>query len=158
MSRKTNAIRVIEAAGVAHQVRSYELAMEDFSAQAVAELIDMPAAQVFKTLLASGDAHGPCFAVVAGDAELDLKALARAAGERRMDLVAVKELERLTGYRRGGVTALGAKKRFPVLLDESAQLFDQIGISAGVKGLQVVLSPEDYVALTGARLASLQRD
>ena len=157
MSRKTNAIRLIEQAGVDHEVRSYELSIEDFSAAAVAELIGMHPAAVFKTLVATGPLHGPCFAVVAGDAELDTKALARDAGERKVEMVPVRELERLTGYRRGGVTALGAKKAFPVFLDASAMEHEVIGVSSGTKGLQVLLAPQDYVALTAAHVADIQR-
>lgn len=157
MSRKTNAIRQIERAGIEHEIREYSIAIEDFSAEAVAELIGMDPAHVFKTLVASGPNHGACFAVVAGDSELDMKALARAAGERRMELVAVKDLEATTGYQRGGVTALGAKKALPVFLDATAVDLPIIGVSAGVKGLQVRMRPDDYIALTSATVVQLQR-
>lgn len=157
MSRKTNAIRLIERAGIGYEVRAYELDIEDFSAAAVAELIHMEPAAVFKTLVAAGPTHGPCFAVVAGDAEIDMKALARHAGERKVEMVPVKQLERLTGYRRGGVTALGAKKPLPVFLDATALDHPVIGVSAGVKGLQLVMAPEDYVTITAARVVDLQR-
>lgn len=157
MAQKTNAIRQLERTGITHEVRSYDLDIEEFSAAAVAELIDMDPAQVFKTLVATGANCGPCFAVVAGDAELDTKALARVCGERRMDLLAVKDLERLTGYRRGGVTAIGARKQLPVYLDASAMEFERIGVSAGTKGLQVLLAPADYVRLTDATVTAVQR-
>ncbi|HSF84526.1 MAG TPA: Cys-tRNA(Pro) deacylase [Acidimicrobiia bacterium] len=157
MSRKTNAIRLIEQAGVDYEVRSYELSIEDFSAAAVAERIRMDAAAVFKTLVATGSGNGPCFAIVAGDAELDMKALARHAGERKMEMVPVRDLERLTGYRRGGVTALGARKALPVFLDRTAMTHATIGVSAGTKGLQVLLAPQDYVTLTAASVVELQR-
>ncbi len=156
MATKTNAIRRIESAGVVHEVRRYEIAMKEFSATAVAALIGMDPAQVFKTLVAA-EADVTVFAVVASDAELDLKALARAAEVRRLELVAVQRLERLTGYRRGGVTALGAKRAFPVFLDATALDHEWIGVSAGRKGLQVVLAPEDYIALTDATVVELQR-
>lgn len=157
MTRKTNAIRMLESAGIAHEVREYDIAMEEFSAQAVADLIGVPAPQVFKTLVAIGERTGPCFAVIPADSELDLKALARAAGDRRMALVPLKEVEPLTGYRRGGVTAIGARKDLPVYLDLSAAEHDVIGISGGIKGLQVLLTPENYAAATDARLGEIAR-
>lgn len=157
MARKTNAVRQIESAGVAYELREYDISIEDFSAEAVADLIGLPAGQVFKTLVVDGDRNGPCFAVVPADAELDLKALARISGDRRTALMALKDVEPMTGYRRGGVTALGARKQLPVYLDLSAANYTTIGVSAGVKGLQLLLSPDDYVALTGAELASIGR-
>lgn len=157
MTKKTNAIRLLETAGVAHEVREYDISMEDFSAVAVAALIDLPAPQVYKTLVAIGERSGPCFAVIPADTELDLKALARAAGDRRMTLVPLRDVEPLTGYRRGGVTAIGARKALPVYLDLSAAEHDVIGISGGTKGLQVLLSPDDYVAVTGAHLEEIAR-
>ncbi len=157
MARKTNAVRLVEAAGVAHEVRAYDISPEEFSAEAVADLIGLPPRQVFKTLVACGDRTGPCFAVVPADAELDLKALARVAGDRRMAMLALKEVEPLTGYRRGRVTVLGAKKELGAYLDESAMDHDTMAVSAGVKGLQLVLAPVDYVALTGAVTAPIAR-
>jgi Cys-tRNA(Pro)/Cys-tRNA(Cys) deacylase len=110
----------------------------------------MPPEQVFKTLVARGDRNGICMAVIPGDQELDLKALASAAGERKIQLVPVKELQALTGYVRGGVTALAAKRDFPVYVDETIELFDVISISAGVRGLQILLATADYLrAMTG---------
>src|SRR5579859_2775500 len=128
---KTNAMRLLEAQGVVFQTREYEVDPEDLSAETVARKIEMPIEQVFKTLLARGDRNGPCFAVIPGNTELDLKALAKGTGDRKIDLVPLKELQPLTGYIRGGCTALGAKKDFPVFLDETAELFDLISISAG---------------------------
>ncbi len=152
---KTNAIRLIERAGIAHELRSYEISMEEFSAEAVAELIGLPADQVFKTLVATGPDGGAVFAVIPADASLDLKALAKAAGARSMSLVSVREVEPLTGYRRGGVTAIGARRELPVFLEEAAVLSDTIAVSAGLKGLQVVLATDDYIALTGATVADI---
>jgi len=157
VTRKTNAIRMLEAAGVNHEVREYDISIEEFSATAVADLIGLPAAQVFKTLVATGERSGPCFAVIPADTELDLKALARTTGDRRMDLVPVKDVEPLTGYHRGGVTALGVRREFPVYLDISAAEHDLIGVSGGVKGIQVLLTPDDYLALTGAHLEEIAR-
>lgn len=157
MTKKTNAIRLLETAAVHHEVRSYDISLEEFSAEAVAALIGVPAPQVFKTLVATGERTGPCFAVIPADTELDLKALARAAGDRRMALVPLKDVEPLTGYRRGGVTAIGARKELPVYLDLSAAEHDVIGVSGGAKGLQVLLTPDDYVAVTGAHLEEIAR-
>jgi Cys-tRNA(Pro)/Cys-tRNA(Cys) deacylase len=150
-------MRMLEAAGIAHEVREYDISMEAFSAEAVAELIGVPASRVFKTLLATGERTGACFAAIPADTELDLKALARAAGDRRMSLVPLEDVEPMTGYRRGGVTAIGARKELPVYLDLSAAEHDIIGVSGGVKGVQVMLTTDDYVAATGASLAEIAR-
>jgi len=145
---KTNAMRLLESQGVAFQTREYDVDPEDLSAETVARKIDLPIEQVFKTLLARGDRNGLCFAVIPGNTELDLKALAKGTGDRKIDLVAVKELQPLTGYIRGGCTALAAKKDFPVFVDETAELFDVISISAGQRGLQLLVSPQDYLRVT----------
>jgi len=154
---KTNALRLIEQAGIDHEVREYELAMEDFTAERVAELVEMEPEQVYKTLVAIGDHNGPCFAVIPANTELDLKALAVAHGERKIRLASLKEVLPLTGYERGSVTAIGARKPFPVYVDEIAELFDVIAISAGAKGIQMVLDPEDYIELTNATIAAIGR-
>ena len=107
---------------------------------------------MFKTLVARGDKHGVCLAVVPGNCELDLKALAKTTGDKKIETVLLKEVEPLTGYIRGGVTALACKKPYPVYLDETAQLFDVISISAGMRGLQVLLAPDDYVRAVSARV------
>lgn len=151
---KTNAMRLLDSQGVAYQVREYEVDPEDLSAETVARKIALPIEQVFKTLLARGDRNGLCFAVIPGNTELDLKALAKGTGDRKIDLVPVKELLPLTGYIRGGCTVLGAKKEFPVFLDETAELFEVISISAGQRGVQVLLNPQDYVRATGAKLGA----
>lgn len=147
---KTNAMRLLESHGIAFEVREYDVDPEDLSAETVAAKIGMPIEQVFKTLLARGDRNGLKFAVIPGNTELDLKALAKGAGDRKIDLVAVKELQPLTGYIRGGVTALAARKDFPVFLDETAELFDLISVSAGQRGLQILLNPLDYLRITAA--------
>ncbi len=115
----------------------------------------MPAEQVFKTLVARGDRNGICMAVIPGNAELDLKALAVASGDRKIQLVPVKELQALTGYIRGGVTALAGKKDYSVYLDETVELLDVISISAGVRGLQILLAPADYLKATRGTTAPL---
>jgi len=117
----------------------------------------MPPEQVFKTLLARGDRNGLCFAVIPGNCELDLKALASASGDRKIELVPVKELQSLTGYIRGGVTVLGAKKAFRVFADETIEMWDKISVSAGVRGTQIIIAPQDYIRATSAALAEIAR-
>src|SRR3954468_19060372 len=128
---KTNAVRLLERLGVRYELRAYEVDPEDLAAQTVARKGGPPPEQVFKTLVARGDKHGVCLAVVPGDCELDLKALAKATGDKKIDTMRPKEVEPLTGYIRGGVTALASKKAYPVYPDETAQLFEVISVSAG---------------------------
>jgi Cys-tRNA(Pro)/Cys-tRNA(Cys) deacylase len=154
---KTNAVRLLDALGIHYELREYEVDPDDLAAETVAAKIGMPAEQVFKTLLARGDRNGLCFAVIPGNCELDLKALAAASGDRKIELVPVKELQALTGYIRGGVTVLGAKKAFPAYADETLQLWDRISISAGVRGTQIILVPEDYLRATNAVIADIAR-
>ena len=152
---KTNAVRLLEGLGVAHELREYQVDPEDLAAETVAAKIGMPPEQVFKTLVARGDRNGVCFAVVPGNAELSLKSLAAVSGDRKIELVSLKEVQPLTGYIRGGVTVLGAKKAYPVYADETIQLWDRISISAGVRGTQIILAPEDYLRVTEATVADI---
>ncbi|MBI4820196.1 MAG: Cys-tRNA(Pro) deacylase [Deltaproteobacteria bacterium] len=145
---KTNAARILERLGVPFELRSYEVGDEHLDASTVAQRIGLPPDQVFKTLVARGDRTGALFAVLPGSLELDLRALARLSGDRRVELVALAEVTPLTGYVRGGVTALGAKKDFPVFVEEAISIFDRIAVSAGQKGLQIVLTPSDYLRAT----------
>ena len=155
MAQKTNAARLLDQLGIRYELRGYEVDPDDLAAETVAAKIGLPAEQVFKTLVARGDRNGICMAVVPGDQELDLKALASTAGERKIQLVPVKELQALTGYVRGGVTALAAKRDFPVYVDETIELFDVISISAGVRGLQILLAPADYLHATNGKVGAL---
>lgn len=152
---KTNAARLLDQLGIQYQLREYEVDPEDLAAETVAEKIGLPAEQVFKTLVARGDRNGICLAVIPGDAELNLKALAAASGDRKIQLVPVKELQGLTGYIRGGVTALAGKKDYPVYVDETIELFDVVSVSAGVRGLQILLAPGDYLKATKGIVAAL---
>ncbi len=154
---KTNAVRLLERLGVPFELREYEVDPDDLVAESVARKIGMPPEQVFKTLVARGDKHGVCLAVVPADCELDLKALAKATGDKKIETVALKEVEPLTGYIRGGVTALACKKAYPVYLEETAELFDVISVSAGIRGVQVLLAPGDYVQSVGAKVASISK-
>jgi Cys-tRNA(Pro)/Cys-tRNA(Cys) deacylase len=155
MAQKTNAARFLDQLGIRYELRDYDVDPNDLAAETVAAKIGLPPEQVFKTLVARGDRHGICLAVIPGNSELDLKALAAATGDRKVQLVPVKELQALTGYIRGGVTALAGKKDYPVLVDETVELFDAISVSAGVRGVQILISPADYLRATKARVAAL---
>jgi Cys-tRNA(Pro)/Cys-tRNA(Cys) deacylase len=155
---KTNAVRLLDRLGVRYELREYEVDPEDLAAETVARKVGLPPEQVFKTLVARGDKHGVCLAVVPGNCELDLKALARATGDKKIDTVPLKEVEPLTGYIRGGVTALACKKPYPVFIDETAQLFDVVSISAGMRGLQILIAHDDYIRVTDAKIVPIAKD
>jgi Cys-tRNA(Pro)/Cys-tRNA(Cys) deacylase len=154
---KTNAARLLDSLGIAYEVREYEVDPDDLAAESVARKVGLPPEQVFKTLVARGDRHGVCFAVIPGNTQLDLKALAKLTGDRGIDVVALKEVQPLTGYVRGGCTALACKKDYPVFLDENAQLHDVISVSAGTRGTQILLAPADYVRATSATVGPIAR-
>jgi Cys-tRNA(Pro)/Cys-tRNA(Cys) deacylase len=154
---KTNAVRLVDSLGISYEIREYEVDSDDLAAESVARKVGLPAEQVFKTLVARGDKHGVCFAVVPGDQQLDLKALAQLTRDKKIDTVALKEVQPLTGYIRGGVTALAAKKSYPVFADETLELFEVISVSAGVRGAQILLSPADYIRATAAKLGAISR-
>jgi Cys-tRNA(Pro)/Cys-tRNA(Cys) deacylase len=155
---KTNAARLLDTLNILYELRTYEVDPEDLTALSVARKIGLPPEQVFKTLLAQTNAGNHVFAVIPGNAELDLKKLAHAAGAKKAELASLKEVEPLTGYIRGGVTVMGAKKPFPAYADETIELFDQISISAGLRGLQLLLTPTDYLRAANASLADLTKD
>ena len=155
---KTNAARILDRLGIAYELRDYEVDPDDLSAETVAAKIGLPPEQVFKTLVVRGDRHGIVLAVVPGNAELDPKALARLTGDRRTVVVPLKDVQLLTGYLRGGVTALGGKKDYPVFVDETIILFDQIAVSAGIRGTQMLLAPDDYLRATKAITGPLTRE
>lgn len=142
---KTNGARFLESLSIPFELREYEVDPNDLSAIAVAKKVGMPPEQVFKTLLTTGGAGVYVFAVIPGDAELDFKKLARIAGLRKAEMVTLKDVQPLTGYIRGGVTIFGARKSFPVFVDETVILFDKISVSAGARGTQLILSPDDYL-------------
>jgi Cys-tRNA(Pro)/Cys-tRNA(Cys) deacylase len=147
---KTNGVRFLESLGIPFELREYEVDPEDLSAITVARKIGMPPQQVFKTLLTTGVPGDYVFAVIPGDAELDFKKLARAAGLRKAEMAPLKDVQPLTGYIRGGVTIFGARKAYPVYVDETAILFDKISVSAGTRGTQLILSPDDYLRAAAA--------
>jgi Cys-tRNA(Pro)/Cys-tRNA(Cys) deacylase len=155
---KTNAARLLDSLGIAYEVREYEVDPDDLAAESVARKVGLPPEQVFKTLVARGDKQGVCFAVVPGDQQLDLKALAQLSGDKKIDTVPLKDVQPLTGYIRGGVTALAAKKAYPVFADETIELFDVISISAGARGAQLILAPSDYLRATGAKVGAIAKE
>ena len=155
---KTNATRILDKRKIVYELRAYEVDPDDLRAEKVAAAIDMPLAQVFKTLAARGEHRGVLLAVVPGDAELDIKALARLAGDKSAEMVALKEVQPLTGYIRGGVTALACKKDYPVFAEESIELYDKIAVSAGIRGLQIVLAPGDYLQAVNATVGNIVRE
>ena len=147
---KTNAVRTLERMKIPYDTREYEVDPDDLSAEHVAASVEMPLEQVFKTLVCRGDKTGVFFAVLAGSQELDLKAVAKLSGNKKADVVPLKEVQPLTGYIRGGCTAIAAKKAYPVFVDESMLAFPEIAVSAGVRGMQLLLAPADYIKATRA--------
>jgi Cys-tRNA(Pro)/Cys-tRNA(Cys) deacylase len=154
---KTNAARLLDSLGVQYEIREYEVDPDDLTAETVARKIGFPPEQVFKTLVVRGERNGICFAVVAGDQQLDLKALAQLSNDKKMDVVPLKDVQPLTGYIRGGVTAIGAKRDYPVYADETIELFDAISISAGMRGAQLIIAPADYLRVTKATIGAIGR-
>ncbi len=156
-SHKTNAARALDALSIPYELRSYAVDEADLTAISVARKIGLPAEQVFKTLVTRTASGAHLFAVIPGDAELDLKKLAAASGEKRCELAPLKDVEPLTGYIRGGVTVLAARKPFPAFADETIELHELISISAGQRGLQLLLTPADYLRATACTLADLTK-
>ncbi len=154
-NKKTNAARKLDELKIDYQLIEYTVDEEHLDAVHVAQEVGMPAAQVFKTLCVRGDKNGVMFAVIPGNGELDLKALAKVSGNKRAELVALKEVLPLTGYIRGGCSPLGAKKNYPVYMDESSNMWSQIAISAGRRGMQILASPKDLQRATNATVAAL---
>lgn len=154
---KTIAARILDQMDIAYELREYEWNEEELDAVTVAHKVGLPPEQVFKTLVARGDKNGVLVAAIAGDRELDLKALATVSGNKKVEMVHVKELQGLTGYIRGGVSPLGMKKAYPFYLDETAEIIDVISISAGQRGLQILLAGPDLIRATNATLAALTK-
>jgi Cys-tRNA(Pro)/Cys-tRNA(Cys) deacylase len=154
---KTNAARLLDTLGIRYELRDYDAGDEHLTAEEVASRVGLPAEQVFKTLVARGDRTGVMLAVVPGDSALDLKALAKTASDRKCDTVPLKEVTPLTGYVRGGVTALACKKEYPTFVDETVELFDVVSVSAGVRGTQILLSPADYLRATKAQIGAIAK-
>src|SRR5579862_609359 len=154
---KTNAVRLLDQAGIAYELRPYAVDESDLSAESVAEKIGLPPEQVFKTLICQGEATGYLFALLPAGTELDPRLLAKASGNKRVEMVALRDVQAITGYIRGGVSPLAAKKPYPVFLDETVQLWEVVSISAGMRGLQILIAPDDLIRVTTAVLANLIR-
>ena len=142
---KTNAVRLIEQAGIPFRTTSYEYDESDLSGLHAASAIGMPPEQVFKTLVAKGDKSGICVFCIPVCSSLDLKKAAKASGNKKLDLVPVKDLLGLTGYIRGGCSPIGMKKAFPTYIEETAILFEEIAVSSGARGNQIILHPDDLI-------------
>ena len=158
---KTNAARLLDKAGIAYRLIPYEFDENDLAAQHVADSLGQDIAQVFKTLVLHGDRTGYIVCVVPGNAEVDLKALAKVSGNKKVEMIPMKDLLGVTGYIRGGCSPVGMKKRFPTYFHSTATDFELIYVSAGVRGLQLEISPVDLIAAvsgTVAEVASQQQD
>ena len=153
--KKTNAMRLLDAAKVAYSVRTYEYEETDLSGVHAADALGMPRETVFKTLVARGDKTGFTVFCIPVAEELDLKKAAKVSGNKAVEMLHVKELLPTTGYIRGGCSPIGMKKKFPTYLDETAMLFDEIAVSAGQRGVQLILNPDDLLAFTEAVYAEL---
>mgnify|MGYP000496681301 CR=1 FL=1 len=152
---KTNAARLLDKAKIAYELIPYEVDENDLSAIHVAANLGENIEQVFKTLVLHGDKSGYFVCVIPGEHEVDLKLAAKASGNKKCDLIPVKELLPLTGYMRGGCSPIGMKKKFPTYIEETAQIFDKISISAGQRGVQVILNPEELAKYVDAQFVAL---
>lgn len=158
MATKTNAVRLVQQAGIPCLEKEYAYDENDLGGLHAAQAMGMPPEQVFKTLVARGSKNGIHVFCIPVCCELDLKKAAKAAGDKNMELVPVKELLGLTGYIRGGCSPVGMKKKYPTTFDETCILWDEIAVSAGARGHQMTLSPEALVTLVGAALADITTD
>lgn len=150
-------MRLLDGNAISYQLHTYPLDEEDISAERVAELLDMAPERIFKTLIARGDRTGPMLVLAPAGTEVDLRALARHSGNKRVEMVPQREVLALTGYVRGAVTPLGIPRSYPVFIEETAVLWETIGISAGAKGMELTLAPDDLVAITSAELVDIAR-
>jgi Cys-tRNA(Pro)/Cys-tRNA(Cys) deacylase len=155
---KTNAMRILEKAEISFETKEYEVDENDLSGEHVANQLGLDCQQVFKTLVARGEKNGIMVFCIPVCEELDLKKASQVAKDKKIEMVHVKELLGLTGYIRGGCSPIGMKKKYPTFIDETAVLFDQIYVSAGVRGAQLIMKPDDIVAFTDAQLADIVRD
>ena len=154
---KTIAARMLDQLKISYELRAYEVSEDELDAITVARKVNMPPEATFKTLVARGDKSGVIMACIPGDAELDLKKFATLSGNKKVEMAPVKEIQSLTGYIRGGVSPLGSKKKYPLYLDESALNHDLISVSAGQRGLQMILSPQDLQRAANGILADLAK-
>ena len=155
MAEKTNACRILERQGVNFELIEYEVDPDNLDAHHVASALGQDITTVYKTLVLHGDKTGHFVCVIQGDKEVDLKKAAKASGNKKAAMIPMKELLPLTGYIRGGCTAIGMKKNFPVFLDQNASSLELFHVSAGKRGLQIKLNPKDYIKVTEATLTDL---
>ena len=155
--KKTNVARILDGLKISYELSEYKVDESDLSAENVATKIQVPLAQVFKTLVVCGDKTGVLLACIPGGCELDLKALAIVSGNKKIDMVPLKDVQTLTGYIRGGVSPLGTKKRYDIYIDESAALWKYIAISAGIRGCQILIAPNDLIGATKAKMCNISR-
>ena len=155
---KTNAARILDQLKISYELRVYEVTEDELDAVSVARKVNMPPEATFKTLVARGDKTGVILACVPGNMELDMKKFAAVTGNKKIELVAVKEIQSLTGYIRGGVSPLGSKKKYPLFLDQSALNHERISVSAGQRGMQIILSPDELQRAAQATLVDLTKD
>ena len=152
---KTNAARLLDKAGITYKLIPYEFDENDLAAQHVADSLGQDIARVFKTLVLHGDRTGHLVCVVPGDMEVDLKALAKASGNKKVEMIAMKDLLAVTGYIRGGCSPIGMKKRFPTYFHHTASDFETIYVSAGVRGLQIEISPAALIDFVGGEIGEV---
>lgn len=157
MSDKTNAMRVLEAEGIHFEVRAYEIDEDDLSAESAAQALGMAPEQVFKTLIVQGDQTGPMLALLPAGTELDFKRMAKATGDKKVELVPLRYVQELTGHVRGAVTPLAMHRTYPIYIDETVILWPRVGVSAGAKGLEILLAPQDLINVIGAVSADIAR-
>jgi Cys-tRNA(Pro)/Cys-tRNA(Cys) deacylase len=151
VAHKTNAVRILEQSNIPYELKEYEVDESDLSATSVASKIGIPIEQLFKTLVARGDKTGIMLACLPGDLELDLKSLAAISGNKKAEVVPLKEVQPLTGYIRGGVSPVGTKKKFPTYVHSTVLDHNKISLSAGVRGCQMILAPVDFIKMTNAK-------
>lgn len=156
--KKTNVARILDGLKVVYELREYKVDESDLSAESVALKIGMPLEQVFKTLVVHGDKNGVLLACIPGGTELDLKALGVISGNKKVEMVQLKDVQKLTGYIRGGVSPLGTKKQYRVYIDESIVLWESISISAGIRGGQILIAPNDLITAVDGTLCQISRD
>lgn len=156
--KKTNVARILDGLKINYELREYKVDESDLSAESVAQKIRVPLVQVFKTLVVCGDKTGVLLACIPGGFELDLKALANVSGNKKVDMVPLKDIQKLTGYIRGGVSPLGTKKQYDIYIDESVILWTYISISAGIRGCQILIAPNDLVGAVNGRISNISRD
>ena len=152
---KTNAARLLDSQGIYYELVSYDVDESDLSASSVAAKLQEDVGQIYKTLVLRGDKTGVFICIIPGNKELDLKKAAKVSGNKNAAMVQMKEILELTGYIRGGCSPVGMKKKYPTYIDENCILYDHIYISAGIRGLQMKISPDDLILVTGSEICSL---